>query len=117
MLSQYLSDSEIDDIVTAGFSRETGLRYTMDFLKSQTFDIAKMSIDEISEFVDAITHTRVRTNDVEFFKSMLESPPVGRRVHISITGLGNIAFVALNMPDKETRERAAVLFNRLRHEH
>jgi hypothetical protein len=113
MLSQYLSESEMDEIVAAGFSRETGLRYSIEFLRSPSLDPTKMTIDEIAEFVDAITYIYVRKNDTDFFRSMLEMPPEGRRVHISITGLGNIAFAALHMPDKETRERAIALFTRL----
>jgi len=112
MLSRYLSKSEIEDVVTAGFSRDTGLRYSLEFLQSQRFDIARMTIDEIAEFVDAITYTHVRKNDIEFFRSMLV-PPDDKRLQISITGLGNIAFTALNIPDNETRERAIALFARL----
>ena len=113
MLSRYLSKTEIDDIATAGFSRDTGLRYSLEFLQSQKLNIARMTIDDIAEFVDAITYTHVRKNDTEFFRSMLTMPPEDQRIEISITGLGNIAFTALNMPDKDTREHAIALFNRL----
>jgi chloramphenicol O-acetyltransferase len=113
MLSRYLSKPEIDDVIAAGFSGDTGLRYSLEFLQSHKFDIARMTIDDIAEFVDAITYTHVRKNDTEFFRSMLTMPPEDQRVQISITGLGNIAFTALNMPDKETRERAIALFTRL----
>jgi hypothetical protein len=113
MLSRYLSKSEIDDVVAAGFSQDTGLRYSLEFLQSQKFDIARMTIDEISEFVDAVTYTHVRKNDTEFFKSMLTMPSEDQRIQLSITGLGNIAFTALHIPDKDMRDRAIALFTRL----
>jgi SAM-dependent MidA family methyltransferase len=72
-----------------------------------------MTIDEISEFVDAVTYTHVRKNDTEFFKSMLTMPPEDQRIQLSITGLGNIAFTALHIPDKDMRDRAIALFTRL----
>lgn len=70
-----------------------------------------LSMESLSEFVDAVTFVKVRSGDTDFFRRQLVDVPVGTRV--SATGLGNLAYIALHIGDDEIRSRALSLFHLL----
>jgi len=86
-----------------------GLRFSIQELQNMV--PRDLSMESLSEFVDAVTFVKVRTGDTDFFRGQLVDAPVGTRV--SATGLGNLAYVALHIKDDEIRSRASSLFHRL----
>ena len=115
MLLRYLTTEEKELAVKAGFSARTGLRWTLEELSTLTVDPRKYEMEDIAKYVDAITFIKVRQNDVLFFDSMLGPLPPSSSLEgrISMTGLGNIAYVAVHMEDPTIRSRAATLYNQI----
>ena len=113
MLLRYMTVEERDMAVKAGFSARTGLRWTLEELSRIKVDPRRKGMADMACYVDAITYTKVRQNDTAFFESMLGPTPSLLEGRISATGLGNIAYVATQMRDSTTRERAASLYKEI----
>ena len=109
-MQRYLSTEEIDIVRQAGY-HENGLKYTIEELKEVMPD--DLSIEELAKYADGITYIKVTKNDVEFFKPQLVPIPPGQTVSVTVTGLGNLSYIALNMPDLETRQKAVLLFQQI----
>ena len=109
-MNQYLTPDEIDIVRKNGFD-ENGLRFSIEEL--QNVIPKDLSMDALSKYVDAITFAKVESGDSDFFKSQLRDLPVGAKIRISATGLGNLAYVALHMKDDDIRLKASGLFHEI----
>lgn len=106
MLSHYLTKSELETIKSAGFD-EHGLRFSLEELQKET--IQNKTLQQVSEYVDAITFIKVNQNDVDFLKPQLKDPQ--KKVPISMTGLGNLAYIILNIKDDSIKHQAEKLYH------
>lgn len=107
MLDRYLTDEEIQMIREDGY-HDNGLRYSLEELNNVS-PIGK-TIEELSEYVDAITYVRVRKNQHNILRNQLQELREGERIHVSVTGLGNLAYTGLYSTDAEIREKAQRIF-------
>lgn len=108
-MEYYLTADEIEIAFQNGFDK-TGLRYPIEEL--QRLEPKNLSMEEMEKYVDAITFIKVRAGDVQFFASQLSSFP-DQAVHVSVTGLGNLAYVARHLHDPEIHDKAVQIFTRL----
>jgi hypothetical protein len=106
MLRHYLTEDEMAYVKQNGFG-ENGLRYTLDELNA-VLPLSR-TMEQMADYVDAITFAKAHSNDTGFVRPMLE-PPTTSTVNLSATGLGNLAYVALYMPDEECRQKAEALY-------
>lgn len=93
-----------------GFDKN-GLRFSIEEL--QNVMPMNLSMKSLSKYVDAITFAKVHSKDTLFFQSQLQDLPFGKKVNVSATGLGNLAYIALHMDNDEIRSRAATLFHQI----
>jgi hypothetical protein len=108
MLANFLSTREIQLVEEHGFSSQ-GLRYTLDQLNEVR--PSQKTMQEMSEYVDAVTFAKVHSDDLSFLLPMLQPPT--QTVNISTTGLGNVAYVAIHCLDPLCREKARTLYELL----
>ena len=87
-----------------------GLRYTLEELNAVV--PLSLTMEQMARYVDAVAFAKARSNDTGFVRPMLE-PPKTPTVNLSATGLGNLAYVALHMPDEECRQKAEALYRML----
>jgi hypothetical protein len=106
-MERLLTPKEIEIAREAGYNAN-GLRYTIEEL--QKIVPENLTMEELAQYVDAITFIKVKNNDVIFFRNQLIPIPEGQTVVVTATGLGNLAHIALNMSDDETRTKASLLF-------
>jgi hypothetical protein len=111
MLSKYLNEEELELIKNEGFN-EHGLHYSIEELNN--ISIIDKSIEEISKYVDAITYIKVKQKDIDFFSPQLIDIKEGQKVKISVTGLGNLAYIALYFDDEYIRNQANKIFSQLK---
>jgi hypothetical protein len=109
MLSHYLTETEIDHAKSKGYG-DNGLRYSLEFLN--TVLPHSLTMEQMAEYVDAVTLAKVHSNDTQFLLPMLE-PPLTPTVNLSVTGLGNLAYTALYMQDETCRKKAEALYSML----
>jgi len=88
-----------------------GLRYSIEEL-NKTSPIGK-SMSEISKYVDAITFAMVKNKKIDSLNDQLIELPEGIKIEVSLTGLGNLAYVALNGPNDEIKEKALRIYNQI----
>jgi len=110
-LSRFLSEQEIKVAKEAGFG-DNGLRFSLEDLQTITPD--GMSLEEVAGYADAVTFAKVASDDAAFFLPSLQPIPAGQEVKLTLTGLGNIAHVALNIKNEEARAKALALYHQLR---
>ena len=108
-MEYYLSADEIEIARNNGFDKN-GLRYPIEEL--QRLEPKNLSMEEMEKYVDAITFIRTRAKDVKFFKSQLDTFP-DKPVQITVTGLGNLAYLARHLDDQEICDKAVEIFKRL----
>lgn len=108
MLRHYLTEDELTHVEKNGFA-VNGLRYSLEELNA--VDPSQESMARMAEYVDAVTFAKVFSRDTAFLFPMLEPPQ--KTVNISVTGLGNVAYVAVYSSDPECRERAEKLYELL----
>lgn len=118
VLKKYLNTEEMETISAAGFSTDTGLRFSLEELELKRIEfqenkLEKINIHQAAAYADAITFIKTNKNDVEFLRPMLTPLPPNKTVHISLTGLGNIAYVALNISDPTLQTAATLLYHQL----
>jgi len=116
LLERYLSPDEIERITEVGFSPKTGLRIPLEELvqkKLQLLDIRTMTMEQIAKYVDAITYIKTENNEWTFFQTMLGPIQENHQGEISLTGLGNIAYVALYIKDPNVRKHAQMMYDHL----
>jgi hypothetical protein len=118
VLKKYLNTEEMETISSAGFSLDTGLRFSLEELETKRIEfqenkLQKIDLHQASTYADAITFIKTNKNDVEFLRPMLTPLPPNKTVHISLTGLGNIAYVALNISDPTLQTAATLLYHQL----
>lgn len=110
-LSRFLNEQEMAMVREAGYG-ENGLRYRLEELN--TILPTDMSLEEVAQYADAVTFAKVARNEAAFFLPSLEPIPAGKEVKLTLTGLGNIAHVALNIKNDEARTKALALYHQLR---
>ena len=118
VLKKYLNTEEMETISVAGFSTDTGLRFSLEELETKRVELQENKLEKIdlhqaAAYADAITFIKTNKNDVEFLRPMLTPLPPNKTVHISLTGLGNIAYVALNISDPTLQTAATLLYHQL----
>lgn len=110
MLERFLSRDEIEMVQKDGFNAR-GLRYEVSELnKISPHD---KSIKEMAEYVDAVTYIMVKKMKNELLMSQLHELKEGEQINVSITGLGNLAFTALNCTDPMVREKAFKIYHQI----
>jgi len=109
-MERILTRDELARVVDAGFNKY-GLRYPLDDLKEIV--PTDLSMEAVSKYTDAITFAKVGSNDKEFFQRQLTPIPPGVEVKVNITGIGNLAYIALNMEDEETKKKAQALYEQI----
>lgn len=107
MLDRYLSQEEIQLVRENGFN-ENGLRYTLDDL-NKISPIGK-TMEELSAYVDAVTYVHVTRDHRDVLRDQLQELREGEKIHVSVTGLGNLAYTGLYSRDPEIRERACKIY-------
>lgn len=108
MLRHYLTEDEMNHAEQNGFGAN-GLRYSWEELNA--VDPSQETMERMAAYVDAVTFAKVFSNDTAFLRPMLEPPR--QTVNISVTGLGNVAYVAVYCSDPECRKRAEALYHLL----
>jgi hypothetical protein len=107
-MDKYLNGEELERVRAAGFN-EYGLRYPIEELK-QVYP-SNLSMEEVEKYVDAITFAKVGSDDVGFFRDQLHAIPPGQKTTVTVTGLGNLAYIALKMKDEQTRAVARQIYD------
>lgn len=107
MLERFLSTEEIEFVRNHGFDAR-GLRYDLSELNK--ISPHHKSINDMAEYVDAVTFVMVKKEKNDVLKGQLHELREGERVNVSITGLGNLAFTALNCTDPKIREKALQIY-------
>jgi len=116
LLERYLSPEEIERITEVGFSQKTGLRMTLEGLvkkKMELLDIRTMTMEQIAKYVDAITYIKTENNEWTFFQTMLGPIQENHQGEVSLTGLGNVAYVALYIKEPNVKKHARMMYDHL----
>lgn len=107
-MERYLTIEQIEFVKKNGFN-DKGLRYTIEEL--QRVVPKTLSMEELAKYVDAITFAKIEYKEDDFFRPQLVMIEPGRTVPVTATGLGNLAYLALNASNDDVRAKASEIYN------